>query len=802
MMNVFWAEVRQTARSLVRNPLFSAITILTLGLGIGANTAIFSAVDALLLRNLPYPDPDQLVMLWSDGRERGFAERDVVNPGVMKEWERSLSTTQSVAGIDFWDTTLTADRGPVLVEGAKVSANFFDTLGVPILLGRGFTADEELESGPRVLVVSHAFWQRELGGSADVLGRAVELERQSWTVIGVLAPGFSAPTLPRARVFRPLQGSLDPEDGFYMPIVARLRPGIGIEQADADLDAVQARLAERYPDLRQLSGDVQPLHEFLVQDVSRQLLVLLGATFLVLVIACANIANLLLARAVGRSRELAIRTAIGASRRHIVRQVLIESVLLSLAGTVLGIGLAWVGVEWIATALPPDLARNAALGIDLRVMGFAFVLALGTGVVAGSVPALLSSRRDAGAALRSGGRGSAGGRDGSRVRALLVACTFALALALTVSAGLFLKSLLHILDVDPGFRPDGLLTFSLSLAEIEYPDGDALRAAQDALMERLAAVPGATGVGFTSTLPMGNLVTDTGTALEGAPPEEEPLHTWFSRVSPGYLPTLGAPILRGRDVAATDRAGNPCSVVVNETYAARYLGDREPVGTRVILSPRGSAIPCEIVGVSRDLRFNTLAEPPDPSIYVPMGQFPNRRFFVIMRTTGDPLALLSGAREAVAAVDPRLALWSPLPMTSLVSETVRTPRQVAVLVGAFAVLALLLAASGVYGVATYNVNARLREFGVRTALGARQIDLLWQVLSGGLWLVGGGMAVGVLLTLAFGRLLGALLYEVEPFDLQVFAFVALLLVAAALLAMLVPARRAARVQPMEALRYE
>jgi hypothetical protein len=273
-------------------------------------------------------------------------------------------------------------------------------------------------------------------------------------------------------------------------------------------------------------------------------------------------------------------------------------------------------------------------------------------------------------------------------------------------------------------------------------------------------------------------------------------------VSPGYLPTLGAPILRGRDVAATDRAGNPCSVVVNETYAARYLGDREPVGARIVLAPRGSAIPCEIVGVSRDLRFNTLAEPPDPSIYVPMGQFPNRRFFVIMRTTGDPLALLSGAREAVAAVDPRLALWSPLPMTSLVSETVRTPRQVAVLVGAFAVLALLLAASGVYGVATYNVNARLREFGVRTALGARQIDLLWQVLSGGLWLVGGGMAVGVLLTLAFGRLLGALLYEVEPFDLQVFGFVALLLVAAALLAMLVPARRAARVQPMEALRYE
>jgi len=801
-MSAFWTEVRQTLRGFAARPAFVGVTVITLALGIGANTAIFSAVDALLLKKLPYPDPDRLVILWNDGQERGFALQDVVNPGVMKEWERSLTTTESVAGIDFWDTTLTADQGATFVEGAMVSANFFETLGVPLMLGRGFTADEDVENGPRLVIVRHDFWQRELGGDPGALGRSIELDRQSWTVIGVLPKGFSAPTLPRADVFRPLQSNLDPEDGFYMLVIGRLKPGVSVEQADADLDAVQARLAEEYADLRQLSGYVQPLHDVLVQDVSRQLLVLLGATFFVLLIACANIANLLLARAIGRARELAIRTAVGASRMHIIRQVLIESTLLSILGMALGIVFAWFGIEWIATALPPGLARTMSLAIDLRVLGFALVISLGTGLISGCVPALMACRRDAGTALRDGARGSSGGRDGQRVRAALVAGTFALALALTVSAGLFLKSLLHILDVDPGFRADGLLTFSLSLVESQYPDRDALRAGQDALIERLAVVPGVNGVGFASTLPMGGLTTDTGTAIVGVPLEGNPLRTWYSRVSQGYLPALGTPIMRGRDVAASDRPENPCVAVANETYVERYLQGRDPIGTRVILAPSGSSIPCEIVGVARDLRVNTLAEPPDPTLFLPTGLFPNRRFFVVMRTSGEPMALLPSVHAALAEVDPGLAVWDPAPMTQRVGETVRTPRQVAVLVGAFALLALLLAASGVYGVATYNVNARMREFGVRTALGARQSDLLMQVLVGGLWLVGAGMAVGVLLTIAFGRLLGSLLYEVQPFDLQVFGAVSVLLVLAAMLAMLMPARRAARVQPMEALRYE
>jgi len=481
---------------------------------------------------------------------------------------------------------------------------------------------------------------------------------------------------------------------------------------------------------------------------------------------------------------------------------LIESTLLSLLGMFVGVGLAWFGMMWIAMALPASLADTTSLGINLRVMGFALMIALSTGLVAGSVPAWLASRREVSETLRSGGRGSSGDRGGQRMRAVLVAGTFALALALTVSAGLFLKSLTRILDVDPGFKPDGVLTFALNLPDTRYPDTDALRVVHDELLERFSSIPGVENVGFSSTLPMSDLITDTGTAIEGVPLDGNPLRTWYSRVSSGYLETLEVPLLRGRDFNASDRADGACVVLATETYVERYLGSRDPLETRVILSPNSSAISCEIVGLYGDLRFNGLSTPPDPTLYLPTSRFANRQFFVVMRTKGDELALLPVVRNALAEVDPGLAIWVPTPMENLVNESVRTPRQVAALVGAFALLSLLLAASGVYGVVSYNVSARTREFGVRTALGANQFDILRLVLVGGLWLVGIGMAAGVALTAVFGQLLSNMLYEVEPFDLQVFSSVSMLLVLAALLAMMVPARRAARVQPIEALRYE
>jgi len=801
-MSALWFEVTQIARGLLARPMFLGITVMTLALGIGANTAIFSAVDALLIRNLPFAEPDRLVMLWTDGQKRGFAEQDVANPGIMADWQRTMTTVASIAGINFWNPTLGRDEGAAMVTGAEVSWRLFETLGVQPRIGRAFTAEEDRPDGALVVVASHQFWQRELGGDPNVLGRTIELDREQWTIVGVMPKGFFTPTQPGAELYKPLQREPDPYGGFFLTVMARLNPGVSIEQADADLDSVQARLGTEYPDeWYDLSGYVQPLHEVLVQGVSRQLLVLLGATLFVLLIACANIANLLLARAIGRAREMALRAAIGASRRHIVRQVLIESNLLSLLGMVLGTVFAWYAIQWIASALPPGFAQTVTLGLDLRVLGFALAITLLTGLISGSIPAVIASRRDPGTALRDGERGSSG-REGNRARALLVTGTFALALALTVSAGLFLKSLLRILDVDPGFRADGVLTFQISLPDAQYPDRDALRIAQDELQARLATVPGVTALGLTSTLPMGGFITDTGTAIEGIPLEGEPLRTWYSRVSPGYFAALGTPLLRGRDFVAEDRPDAPCVVIANETYFERYMGGGDAVGRRVIMNPRGEPINCEIVGLVSDLRFNTLDQPPDPTLYLPNGLFPNRLFFVVMRTEGDPASLLPGARDAVAAFDPGLAIFAPAPMSTLVDNSMRTPRLVAMLAGAFALLALTLAASGVYGVATYNVNAHMREFGVRTALGASQSDLLREVLAGGLKLVAGGMLLGVILTVAFGRLLGAMLYEVDPFDLEVFAAVAVLLIAAASLAMLIPARRAARVQPVEALRYE
>ena len=801
-MTTFWTEVWQVLRGLLARPAFLVVTVITLGLGIGANTAIFSAVDKLLIKGIPYPDSDRLVMLWSDGTERGFAQQDVVNPGVMMEWEKSLTSIESIGGIDFWNTTLVGTEGAELVRGAEVSWRFFETLGVPMAMGRSFTEAEDVENGPRVAIASHQFWQNQMGGDPNVLGSTISLNEEPWTVVGILPEGFSAPSQLQARLFKPLQGSPEPDNGFFLPVIARLKPGVTIEQADAELDGIQANLAAEYHGLRQLSGYVQPLQEVMVQNVSAQLWVLLGATFFVLLIACANIANLLLARAVSQARELAIRSAIGASRGRIMRRVLIESTLLSVMGMVLGIVLAWFGLAWISAMLPTPMAEANTLAIDARVMGFALAIALGTGLIAGSVPAWLASRREASEALRSGGRGMSDGREGKRLRGIFVAGTFALSLALTVTAGLFLKSLVQILDVDPGFEPEGLLTFTLRLSENRYEDGDAMRAFEDLLRERLLAIPGAEKVGFTSTLPMGDLITDTGTAIDGVPLEGNPYRTWYSRVSSGYLDTLGVERIRGRDFDSSDHRDGPCVVLASESYVARYLGSREPVGTRILLAPNGAAIPCEIVGLYRDLRFNGLAAQPDPTIYLPTSHFANRRFFVVLRSAGEAMNMLPSVRQAIAEIDPGMAVWSPVAMETLVSESVRTSRQVAALVGAFALLSLLLAASGVYGVVSYNVNSRMREFGVRTALGANRYDLLRLVLVGGLWLVGSGMAAGVALTVFSGRLLSNLLYEVQPFDLQVFGSVSLILILSALLAMMIPARRAAQVQPMEALRYE
>ncbi|HET9483875.1 MAG TPA: ABC transporter permease [Xanthomonadales bacterium] len=794
--------LRRALRSLLRTPGFTLVAVLTLALGIGATTAIFSAADALLFRALPYPAADRLVMLWVDGRKLGFAQQDYTNPTDLADWEAKLSTIEALGGFTGWAPTLTGPGEPERIDGSLVTQRYFDALAVPMQLGRGFHEGEDVPNGPRVVVVSDAFWRRWLGASPTAIGATVQLEGEPYTVVGVLPPSFESPLQPDRHVYRPAQYELGDRGGYFIRVVARLKAGATIEQAQREFSGLHAQLAAAYPETSKgRDGYVQPLREAMTEGVRRQLLVLLGATALVLLIACANIANLLLARASGRARELAVRAALGAGRARIARQLLAESAVLGALGAVFGVALAAVAIRWIGGALPAGVDAAGPPTLDWRVLGFAVSASLAAGLVFGSAPALVASRQDLVTSLREGDRGSAGGRRARRVREVLVVATFALALALTAGAGVFLKSLGRLTTIDPGFRPEGALTFGLRLPPATYATPEANRALHARLRERVGALPGVEHVGLTTTLPLGGSNTDLGVRLDGMAPDAEPLRAWYSMVSPGYLEALGARIVRGRAITDAEAAGGPCRAVVNESFARDYLAGREPLGSRFTVGAQ-EPIDCEIVGIAGDVRFFGLDQPQTPALYGPLAQFPARQFFVVVRSRGDVGALLAPIRREIAAIDASLALADVQPMTVLVHDALRTPRLVATLTGAFAALALVLAAVGVYGVIAYSVAMRTREFGVRSALGASRRKLVSGVLRRGLALSGLGIAIGVVLSLALGRLVAALLYEVRPGDPGVIAFVSLLLGIVALVACVGPALRASRVDPMVALRQE
>ena len=583
-----------------------------------------------------------------------------------------------------------------------------------------------------------------------------------------------------------------------------MAPGASIAEAEAELDLVQERLAAAYPETNaNLGGYVQPLHDVVSGPVRMQLLFLLGATAFVLLIACANVANLLLARATARNRELAVRAALGAAGARLVRQLLTESAVLALLGGGVGLAVASGLVAWLAVELPYSITGISPLALDMRVLGFALAVSVGVGMLFGAVPALAMARRDLNTVLRDGDRGSAGGRGGRRTRAALVVGNFALALALTIAAGLFLKSFRHLSAMDPGFEVDGLLTLTLSLPVGSYAGDDELRAFQTALRERLASQPGVAAVGFTSTMPYGGAETDTTLRIE--PSGGRGLieaRTWYSRVTPGYLEALGVRLEGGRGIDTADRAGAPNAIVINEAFAREYFAGEDPLGRRVIGGPPANPVSYEVVGVVGDIRYFGLDQPQTPSAYFSLAQRPEREFFVAARVMGEPLALLPIIRSEIAALDPSLPVNDVAPMTTRVEGTLRTPRLLATLIGAFATLALVLSGVGVYGTIAYGVTLRTREFGVRIALGAGRSDVLLLVLRGGLRLAGAGLVLGLVITLALGRVMQSMLYSVDAFDAGVLVGVSVLLLAVAAFASVSPAWRASRIEPTEALRWE
>ncbi|HWS54264.1 MAG TPA: ABC transporter permease [Pyrinomonadaceae bacterium] len=814
-MKTLWQDLRYAVRVMLKQPGFTAVAVVTLALGIGANTAIFSVVDAALLRSLPYREPERLVHLWEAKQNRDFERREASYPDFLDWRAQTGEVFEGVAGYVNRGYTLTGGDAPERVAGAAVTSNFFDLLGVRPAHGRALLEGEDQPGAAAVVLLGHGLWQRRFGGDPAVVGRQITLSGESYTVVGVLAADFNFARVGNAELWtglRPTPNFTTPRYMHWLNVVARLRPGVGPEAAGARLAAVGQAIAAEDPRAHENTALVAvPLHEEVVGQVKPVLLAMLVAVGLVLLIACANVANLLLARGAARRKEVAIRVALGASRWRLVRQLLTESVLLAAAGGALGLVVALWGVDLLVAAIPQaQLARMPYLGqlaLDPGVLLFTAALSVATGVLFGLMPALDASRADLQEAMKEGGR-SSGTKSAGRLRGALVVSEIAVALVLLVGAGLLVKSLLRMLSVDPGFRTENLLTMRVNLTPQRFADdADGTRRAAffEELVRRAGALPGVEGAAAVSNLPLSG---DGGTGTPSVVGREAPPGGWSEAnlrvISPGYFDVMGVPRASGRVFNERDRVGAAPVVLVNRTFAERNFGGEDPTGQRITFMFTQGRPPFEIVGVVGDEKIKSLDAQTTPIIYFPMLQGPDSTAALVVRTAADPQGVAGALRTELRALDPEAPLFGVRTMERVIADAPATfmRRYPAYLIGVFAAVALVLASVGIYGVISYAVTQRTRELAIRSALGARRGDLLRLVLRQGMALALAGVAAGLAGAFALTRLLASLLFGVSATDPAVYAAVSLLLLTVALLACLVPARRATKVDPIEALRYE
>jgi putative ABC transport system permease protein len=799
-----FSDFRFGARMLARTPATTVAAILALALGIGANTTIFSVVHGVLLRQLPYDDPDRIVMVWRDLRMRGGPSDEWASPAHYVDWRAETSVFESL-GVALGTAAILTDGGDVeQVPGGVVSPSYFDVLGVRPALGRVFTAAEEHPNAPRTVVLSDALWKRRFGGARDVIGRTLRINDTPHEIVGVLPPGFEPPIVaPRAQLWQAFR--VDPVSASRGAIILRafgkLRPGVTLAQAAAQMDQVANRHARLHGEDRDAGIRLEPLYERVVGAARPAILVLAAAVGLVLLIACANVANLLLARASGRGREMAVRTALGARRSRLIRQLLAESLLLAAIGGALGTLLAMWGVGALVAASPAGAPRVDAIGVNAAVLAFTLGMTLLTGILFGFAPALHASRADLTSGLREGARGQAGG-GGGRMRRVLVVAETALALILLAGAGLLLRSFVELQAVDRGFDSSHVLVGNVNAPRARFDNPGKIIALYDRLVERLGAVPGAESTALVSVLPLSGSDSDFGFFIEGRPrpatPAEQPT-AWYRIVSSDYFRTMRIRILRGRGLTDADGTSAPHVVVINESLARKYWPNEDPLGRRISLDDTTFTI----VGIVADIRHRGPDRPPDEEMYLHYRQYPERGTVVVARSaSGHAASLAPAIREAVRDVDPALPVANVTTMEQLEADAVSQPRFVMLLVGLFAAVALTLALVGVYGVLSYAVAQRTSEIGVRMALGATRGDVLRLVLADGLKMVAVGAVIGIAGAAAAGYAMRALLFGVSAVDLPTLGLTAAVLLAAAVLACAAPARRAIRIDPVEALRYE
>ncbi len=795
------------ARLLWRHPSFSILAVLTLALGIGANTAVFSIVRGVLFRPLPYGQPERLV--WIGGQEvRSSTERTGVSiPTLLDLRERTRSIASAAAFSFFVEKLVVTGAGePEQIDGVRVSANFFDVLGVPAAAGRVFREGEDRRGAPRVAVLSHDLWLRSYAADPAAVGRTITLNSVSHEIIGIMPPGFRYPG--RIAVWVPIPvGAPDVmiREAHSFLTVARLANSASLQQAAGDLARIAAELEREYPAAN--SGyrfEVQSLADAVTGPVRESLFLLAGITAFLLLIGAANVANLLLARATSRRREVAIRHALGAARWAIARQMLAESLLLALAGGLFGSLLAWWAVRSLRAWNPVALPRASELSLDPAALLFALAVAVCMALLFGLAPALQAMRADQHAALRdSGARGGGEGAGRARLRNYLVIGEVALAVVLLAGAGLLLESLRQLLRVDPGFRTAGVTTTELTLPMRKFRTLDATAAFVETYLERLRALPGISSAGAALSLPMGSVYSYFEFRIAGDPPAPIPPFAGHTPVTPGYFETMGIPLRQGRFFDARDGRDSPRVIVISEPMARQYFPGRNPIGQRLRVFIGGpEPFDGEIIGVTGGVRHENLARAPRVEMYVPLAQSPYPIANIVVRSSLDHDALAASIKQALRNLDPDMPLYRIRPLEEVVLESAAAPRARGFLTALFAAAALLLASIGIYGVMSYSVSRRSQEIGIRMAMGATPLDILRMVLAQSARLMAAGMLCGLALTAALGRLLGNLLFGVSALDPAVLVAVCLLLLLVATAATSIPAWRAARIDPLRALRQE
>jgi len=797
-------------RVLRKNPGFAAIAVLTLALGVGANTAIFSVVYGVLLQPLPYAEGDRLVTLIQAYPQMGLDTWGIsqANFALYRDQNHVFENIAAFRSAGF---NLTGGASPERLQATSVTAEFFDVLGVQPGWGRAFLLEEDAPGKNLVCILSYALWQRRFGGDPQILGQSLVLNGTPTVVVGIMPSDFAYPSR-NTEIWLPLGLNPQRTSPYTHRGIARLRPGVSVIQAEEETTRIFRNAAQENPAIAggaappppdaDIKTIVRPLKELIIGETKTPLLVLLGAVGMVLLIACANVANLLLARAASRARELALRFVLGAGTGRVVRQLMTESMLLALIGGVAGVAIAWWGVR-LLKQLPAlgQVPRLAEVSINPVVLAFTAAVVVLTGLLFGLAPALRARKMGLQAGVREGARSSAG-RASRRMNDVLVAAQFALCLVLLIGAGLLLKSFQRLLSVSPGFQPENVLSMRLALPESKYEAAERPVQFFDSLLERVRGLPGVRSAGVVSLLPFSGGSTSDGFIVEGHDLESGGVapNSQDRVVSPGYFQTLGIPLLRGRDFLPSDRADSPPVAIVDETLARRYWADGDAIGKRIRYGWSDQWM--TIVGVAAGVKHLDLRETLEPHVYYPYAQGPSRQMYLTARTVGEPAAITAAIRSEVQALDADLPVWGVQPLADAVDQTLNNQRLTNLLLTAFAMLAVLLASVGIYGVMSLYVSNRTNEFGIRLALGAQPSALLRSVLRQGLALMLSGVAAGTVAAVIMTRTLASLLYEVSATDPAVFFFVPLLLVAVALLACSIPARRAMRVDPMVALRHE